>query len=96
MIRQENERIMITLTKKQVKWLKQQSKRLGISVSRFVKWCIDRNLAKVLHEYMTEDQLKTMVRIAKAPWINFSDEEINAAAIKAKDEDFNPFPGIEL
>lgn len=75
MIRPENERLTITLTKKQVKWLNDNAKKLGITTSKFIKFLIDKNLASAARRLMTEEQLEMLIKIAKTPWIKFDDED---------------------
>lgn len=70
MIKQNNERLTITLSKKQVCWLKNGAKKLGISTSTFIKWLIDKNITRILCN-MTEEELKETIKIAKMPWINW-------------------------
>ena len=75
MIKPENERLMITLSKKQVKWLNDSAKKLGMTTSKFIKWLIDKNVASMARKLMTEEQLQELIRILKTPWINFDEED---------------------
>ena len=75
MIKEENERLTITLSKKQVKWLNDNAKKLGITTSKFVKFLIDKNIASLARRIMNEEQLEMLIKIVKTPWIKFDDEE---------------------
>lgn len=75
MIKPENERIMITLSKKQVKWLNESAKKLGITTSKFIKFLIDKNVASLARRMMNEEQLEMLIKIIKTPWIKFDDED---------------------
>ena len=68
MVKSKNERLTITLTKAQVKWLKTTAKRLDITVSKLIKWLIDKNIAKFA-SYMPREQLEMLIEIAKTPWV---------------------------
>ena len=73
MVKNKNERLTITLTKTQVKWLKTTAKRLDITVSKLIKWLIDKNIAKFA-SYMPREQLEMLIEIAKTPWlVDFED-----------------------
>ena len=74
MIKKGNERLTITLTKKQVKWLRQNAKRLNMPVSQFIKWMLDRNLATLLRNQYDDYELKEIIRIASTPWITTFNE----------------------
>ena len=75
MIKSENERLTITLSKKQVKWLNENAKKLGITTSKFVKFLIDKNVASLARRMMDEEQLDMLIRIVKTPWIKFDEEK---------------------
>lgn len=75
MIRPENERLTITLSKKQVKWLNDSAKKLGMTTSKFVKFLIDKNAASMARRLMTDEELEKFIKIIKTPWIKFDDEE---------------------
>lgn len=74
MIKDTNERIRITLSKQQVKWLRTNAKKLGMSLSKFVKFLIDKNIAKIANQ-MTQEELEYIIKIARTPWIKFYDED---------------------
>lgn len=73
MVKDGNERIIITLTKKQVAFIRTNAKRLKITPSRFVKWLIDKNLSHIINR-LPERELQELIRIAKIRWIDFDDE----------------------
>lgn len=74
MIKEDNTRIIITLSKKQAKWLKDTAKKTHMSVSKLCKWLMDKNISRIA-QMMTEEELKTMIKIARTPWIKMYDEE---------------------
>ena len=69
MIRKDNERLTITLTKKQVQWLRKNAKRLNMPVSKFIKWMLDKNLAIIMRQNYDNQELRQIQRIASTPWI---------------------------
>ena len=73
MVKKDNERLMITLSKKQVDWLRKSAKKLGMTTSKFVKWLIDKNLARFANE-LTSEELDRLIKIIRTPWIKFYDE----------------------
>lgn len=74
MVKKNNERIIITLTKKQVAFIRQNAKRLDITPSRFVKWLIDKNVSHILNR-LPEQDLEELIRIAKVNWVDFMEGE---------------------
>lgn len=70
MVKKDNTRIIITFSKAQANWLKTGAKKLNISVSKFVKWLIDKNISRILSN-MNEKDYKEIIKIAKMPWITF-------------------------
>lgn len=72
-IKEDNERITITLTKRQVEWVREQSKRLKIRPSQFIKWLMDKNIANLINRLPQED-LETLIKLAKVKWVGFKDE----------------------
>ncbi len=74
MIKSTNERISLTLTKKQVDWIRTQAKRLDMSPSRFIKWMLDRNLSKLINR-LPEEDLQRLIKLAKVKWLDFDDED---------------------
>lgn len=74
MVKEGNERIIITLTKKQVAFIRENAKRLKVTPSRFIKWLLDKNISHLLNR-IPEDELNEIIRIAKMKWIDFLDGE---------------------
>ena len=70
MIKDTNERLTITLSKAQVKWLKTNAKKLKMNTSNFVKFLIDKNIGHLLFKLPKEHQ-KLIFEIAKIPWLDF-------------------------
>lgn len=75
MIKPENEILKITLSKKQVKWLRDNAKKFHMTVSKFVKWLIDKNTANLARRAMTQEELDEFIRIVRTPWIKFNDDD---------------------
>ena len=73
MVKDTNERIIITLTKKQVSFIRTNAERLGITPSRFVKWLIDKNVARVINR-LPEEDLQNLIKLAKVKWVDFDDD----------------------
>lgn len=83
MIKKGNERLTITLTQKQVKWLRKNAKRLNMPVSKFIKWMLDKNLAIIMRQNYDNQELKEIQRIASTPWIiTFNEFEENPILTK--------------
>lgn len=77
MINQNNERIMITLSKKQIEFLDKIAKNLGISKSKVVSFLIDKNIMHFVRacneeerEFIKELTEQEKIRIAKLNWLN--------------------------
>lgn len=75
MVKDKNERITITLTKKQVSWIRTQASKMDITPSRFIKWLLDKNIAKFINR-LPERDLQELIRLAKVQWVDF-DEDID-------------------
>lgn len=75
MIRPENDRISITLSRKQIRWIEEQSKRLNMTKSKFIKWLLDKNIAKIMSAILKQENNDNLLKIAKVKWIKFDDEE---------------------
>jgi len=73
MIKDSNERITITLTKKQISWVRAQAKRLDMRPSQFIKWLMDKNIANLISRLPSND-LEYLIKIAKTQWIGFDDD----------------------
>lgn len=72
MVKDSNERIILTLTKKQVSFIRENAKRLNITPSRFVKWLLDKNISHILNR-LPEKELEEIIRIAKVRWVDFDE-----------------------
>lgn len=75
MIKKNNTRVIITLTKKQADWLKKTAKKLDMSVSKLIKWLIDKNITKIINETIKGQELEELIKIAKTPWIRFNEDD---------------------
>ena len=75
MIKKSNTRVIITLSKKQAEWLKKTSKKLNMSVSKLIKWLIDKNITRILNETIKGQELEELIKIAKTPWIRFNEDD---------------------
>lgn len=76
MISKDSERLQLTFSKKQAKWLKDQAKRLNMTTSKFVKWLIDKNIGHLVNRLPQED-LDYLIKIAKVDWLDFKDDDFN-------------------
>lgn len=74
-VKDTNTRMIITISKKQNEWLEKTAKKLKISKSKLIKWLMDKNIARIA-TFMTEEDMKKLIIIAKTPWINLDDNEI--------------------
>ena len=74
MIKDSNERITLTLTRKQVAWLKKQAEELEMTPSRLVKWLMANSLAKLCRQ-VREDDWQRLCKIARTPWVDFDDDD---------------------
>lgn len=74
MVKKDNTRVIITLSKKQAEWLKKTAKKTNMSVSKLIKWLMDKNIAR-LASWLTEEEFKTLRKIAKTPWIKLDEED---------------------
>lgn len=77
MINQNKERIMITLSKKQIEFLDKIAKNLGISKSKVVSFLIDKNIMHFVRTCNEEERTfikeltnQEKIRIAKLRWLN--------------------------
>lgn len=73
MIAKTSERVQLTLSKKQAKWLKDNAKRLNITVSDFVKWLLDKNIGHLINRLPRED-LEYLIKVAKFNWLDFEED----------------------
>lgn len=74
MIKDSNIRQSITFTKKQWEWIVKTSKELKMTPSKLIRFLISKNLGSLLN-YIPEEEIQYLIKIAKTPWIN--DEDIN-------------------
>ena len=74
MIKKENKRLTITLSKKQVDWLEGSAKKLNMTTSRFVKFLIDKNISHLISRLPSQD-LEYLIKIAKTKWLDFDDDQ---------------------
>ena len=72
-VKESNERMMITLSKQQAKWIRTNAKKLGMTTSRFIKFLMDKNIAKFM-SYLPSEKLDELIRIAHTPWIDLDDD----------------------
>lgn len=73
MVKDKNERMSITFSKKQAEWIRTNAKRLGMTTSRFVKFLIDKNIGKFI-SMLPSEKLDELIKIAKTPWLDFDNE----------------------
>lgn len=80
-VKTTNIRRMITLSKKQDKWLSTTAKKLNMTYSKFIKFLIDKNISNLISK-LPKKELDEIIKIAKTPWLDFneidtiSDEEL--------------------
>lgn len=74
MVKKGNIRVSVTFSEAQAKWIRDNAKKLGMSTSRFIKFLIDKNMAKFL-QMLPSDKLDELIRIAKTPWLDFDTED---------------------
>lgn len=73
-VKKGNERIWITLTAKQVAFIRENAKRLDMTPSRFVKWLLDKNIGHLINR-LPERDLETLIQIAKTKWVDFYEDD---------------------
>ena len=73
-VKKTNERLYVTFSKAQAKWIRENAKKLGMTTSRFIKFLIDKNIAKFM-SMLPSDKLDELIRIAKTPWLDFDNED---------------------
>lgn len=74
MVKESNERITITLTKKQIAWIREQAKKMDTTPSRFIKWLMDKNIAHLINR-LPEDTIDELCRLAKVKWLNLDEDD---------------------
>lgn len=70
MIKNDNIRFNITLSKKQYKWLSEICKKRGISKSKFINWILSlkaREMIELLN--INKYSLEELINIAKQEWL---------------------------
>lgn len=72
MIKKDNIRFNITLSKDQYKWLEKICKQKHISKSNFIKWILCRKINEII-QYLelpkyTQEELNKLFEIAKTEW----------------------------
>lgn len=72
-VKKTNTRIQVTLSIKQAQWIRKNAKKLDMTPSRFIKFLMDKNIAKFMSVLPTE-QLDELIRIAKTPWLDLDDD----------------------
>lgn len=74
MIKDTNERMFITFSKAQAKWIRTNAKKLGMTTSKFIKFLIDKNIGKFI-SVLPPQKLDELIRIVKTPWLDFDDDD---------------------
>lgn len=74
MVKNTNKRIMITFSKSQAHWLENTSKKLKMTISKFVKFLIDKNISHLISK-LPKEELDQLIKIAKTPWLDFNEME---------------------
>lgn len=74
MVKESNERITITLTKRQVEWIREQAKKMDTTPSRFIKWLMDKNIGHLINR-LPEEDIEELIRLAKVKWISLDDND---------------------
>lgn len=68
-------RIIVTISKKQDEFLTKSAKKLQISKSKFIRQLLRTNIGSIFNRaQMSEEELKTIIEIAKTPWLDDTDE----------------------
>ena len=71
MVKDTNQRVTITITKKQYKWLLDQSLKKEITISKFISWLLIAKCNEI-YDYMrfNVNSMDELIEIAKANWID--------------------------
>lgn len=75
MVSKKNERIIITLSKKQIAWIREQASSKEVTPSKFLRWLIGLKISE-LDNYINsrgdkvQQQLDEMTRIANTKWLD--------------------------
>lgn len=73
MIKETNERIMITLPKKQVEWLREFCNKKHITTSTFIKYLLVKKtneLAELIGIMEQPDDLNELIKIVQTKWVD--------------------------
>lgn len=73
-VKKDNIRRSVTFTKKQAEFLDKQSKKLGISFSKYIRIMLNSNFNK-LASFVTKEQMDAYYEIAKTNLWIFNDDE---------------------
>ena len=73
MLKNTKTRIIFSLPKSQAEWLERTSKELRISKSKLIRWLIEKNV-KNIQQWTTPEELQTLIKIARTPWIQLPEE----------------------
>lgn len=63
------------MSEKQADWLKKTAKRCNTTVSKLIKWLMDKNIARI-QTFMNDEDWKRLQKIVHTPWLNLEDDEI--------------------
>lgn len=67
-------RIIFTLPIRQAEWLKNCADEMEISISKLIRWLIEKNI-KNIQQWSTQEELETLIKIAKTKWIIEPEED---------------------
>lgn len=73
MIKETNERVMITLPKKQIAWLRQFCTKKHITTSTFIKYLLVKKtneLAELIGIYEEPENLNEILKIVQTKWLD--------------------------
>lgn len=73
-VKKGNVRLSVTFSKQQAEWIKKNSKKLGMTTSRFIKFLMDKNIGKFI-SVLPQEQLDWLIKIAKTPWLDLDDDD---------------------
>ena len=72
-VKKGNVRLSVTFSEQQAKWVQNNAKKLGMTTSRFIKFLMDKNIAKFMN-MLPSEKLDELIRIAKTPWLDFDSD----------------------
>ena len=72
-VKNTNERLYVTFSKAQAKWIRENAKKLDMTTSKFIKFLIDKNIGKFM-SLLPREKLDEIIRIAHTPWLDFDDD----------------------